>query len=60
MVQIKKLMFMRTITNLDEDATCKRILFTSAQRYISNLERSQINEANSPIYDILNTAKKVG
>ena len=60
MIQVKKLMFLRTITNLEEDAICKKVLITSAQRYTANFERSQINEANSPIYDMLNTAKKVG
>ena len=59
-VQIKKLMFLRTITILDEDAVCRSILTIRAQHYVNDRDRSRINESNSPIFDILNIANDVG
>ena len=60
MIQIKKLMFLKTITNLDENATVKNVLTVREMSYMNNIEAGRKNEFNSPIYNILNTASSVG
>ena len=60
MVQIKKLMFLRTITTLNDDAICRKVLYVRAQAYAENVEMCKRNENNSPIFEILNVAHSVG
>ena len=59
MIQVKKLMFLRTIMNLDENAICKRVLLAKTQSYIADRDAGRRNASNSPIYDILNVAHSV-
>ena len=60
MVQIKKLLFVRTMTILDDNAICKRVLKARTQVYIGDIAKGRSNVTDSPVYDILNTAEKVG
>ena len=60
LIQVRKLMFVRTITILDDDTICKRILKTRAQKYRDELIACEINANDSPISDILKVAREVG
>ena len=59
-IQIKKLMFLRTILVMEDDDTCKRILRDRAQFFADNLESSRQNVHSSPIFDILDVSIRVG
>ena len=52
-IQIKKLMFLRTILVMEDDDICKRILFNRAKVFADNLEMSRQNAHYSPIFDIV-------
>ena len=60
LIQVKKLMFLRTILVLDDEDTCKRILAARANAFSENINLGRLNEFSSPIYDILNTSILVG
>ena len=56
LIQIKKLIFLRTILVSEDDDICKRILIARATEFSANMALGRINEFSSPIYDILNTS----
>ena len=60
LVQVKKLLFLRSITTMDEYDTCRKVLLTRARMYWENVNKGKQNESNSPIFDILNIADEVG
>ena len=53
-------MFLRTLTSLDDNAICKKILIERTHRYLEDVGRNKLNASNSPIFEILNVAKDVG
>ena len=59
-IQGKKLMFLRTITELDDDAICKVILKGRSLEFSQNRELGKLNQYDSPVYDILNTSAEIG
>ena len=59
-IYIKKLLFFRTVTCLDDDAIAKRIVCVRANSFIQERDKSRRNENSSPIYDLLNVAEKAG
>ena len=60
MIQVKKLLFVRTMTILDDSAVCKKLLVTRTQNFIDDMEKGRINEYNCPIFEILKAAEDVG
>ena len=58
-IQVKKLLFLRTILIADENDTCKRILCTRAVDFANNIGKGRANEHASPIFDLLNTSIEV-
>ena len=58
-IQVKKLLFLRTIMVLNDDDRCKRILVNRANELCENLNVKKRNEFSSPIFDILNTSIQV-
>ena len=60
MIQVKKLLFVRTMTILDDSAVCKKILVSRTHNCIVDMEKGRINEHNSPIFEILKAAEDVG
>ena len=59
-IQVKKLLFLRTITVMDENSVCKRILQARANEYGMNMVKSRINENSSPVFDLLNNCADAG
>ena len=59
-IQVKKLLFLRTMSILDESAICKKILTVGTQKYIDDVAKCKINAYNSPIFDMLKVAESVG
>ena len=59
-VQVKKLMFLRTILVMEDDDICKRILVTRARVFADNIEAARLNINCSPIFDILSVSIQVG
>ena len=53
-IQGKKLMFLRTILVLENDAICKRILKERSLEFFQNIPRARMNENDSPVFEILN------
>ena len=60
LIQAKKLMFLRTITTLDDDAECKKILVETSNRYLEDVGKCSQNVTNSPIFEMFNVTKEVG
>ena len=58
-VQVKKLLFLRTIMVMDDDDRCKMIMMSRANEFCENLEVKKRNEYGSPIFDILSTSIQV-
>ena len=56
-VKVKKLLFLRTIMVMTDDAICKQMLVHRTREYQIDVPKSNINEYNSPVFDILNTCK---
>ena len=42
-IQVKKLLFVRTMTILDDNAVRKKLLVTRTQNFIDNMEKGRIN-----------------
>ena len=59
-IQGKKLVFLRTMLVLEDDAICKRVLIERANEYALDVNKSKANEYDSPIFEILNTSWDVG
>ena len=55
-IQVKKLLFLRTILIADDPDISKQILYNRAIEFSDNLELGGLNEFSSPIFDILNTS----
>ena len=53
-VQGKNLMFIRTILELKEDATCRRLLVDRSLKFSQDIQRARGNENDSPIFSLLN------
>ena len=60
MIQVKELLFQRTILVMDDDDIFKRILVTRSNEFNENIAMNRRNELRSPIFDILNTSILVG
>ena len=58
-IQVKKLMFLRTILVMEDNDICKRILVHRAEEFCNNIEIGRRNEFCSPIFDILSTSIQV-
>ena len=59
-IQVKKLLFLRTMMAMYDDATCKQILISRSNEYQNDPVRCFRNEHNSPVYEILNICKEFG
>ena len=59
-VYIKKLLFLRSICVMDDEATCKKILISRTNNFIEDCHRSKINVCDSPIYEMFNVAERLG
>ena len=59
LIQVKKLMFLRTILVMGDEDICKRILVNRAEEFCDNRNTCMRNEFASPIFDILNTCLQV-
>ena len=59
-IQVKKLLFVRTMTILDDNVVCKKILIIGTNKFINDVEKSRMNANNSPVFDILKVAESVG
>ena len=59
-IQVKKLMFFRTVVIMDDDDVCKRICTTRSRDFVNNLDVGRRNECGSPIFDLLNVSILVG
>ena len=59
-IQVKKLLFFRTITVMDDNSICKRILRNRANEYNNDRNKGRINECDGPIFGILNNSAEVG
>ena len=58
-IQVKKLMFFRTIIIMEDNDIYKRILVARVNQFCDNIETNMRNEMCSPIYDIMSTSIKV-
>ena len=56
MIQVKKLMFPRTILIMEDDDVCKHILIARARECSANLDTCRRNDFSSPIFDILDVS----
>ena len=59
-IQIKKLLFMRTIAVMDDDDPIKRVLVARTHEFTQDLEKNRRNENDSPIFDLLDTSIRTG
>ena len=59
-IKVKKLLFLRSILIMTDDAICKRILGHQSSLYSLDPVRFARNESDSPIYDILNVCDEFG
>ena len=59
-IQGKKLLFLRTILSLEDDAICKRILRDRSLEFSQNRNLARINEFDSPVFEILNVCVEMG
>ena len=59
-IKVKKLLLLRTIMVMAEDAICKRILIHRAHEYGVNSVKCSRNECDSPIYETFNKCKEFG
>ena len=59
-IQVKKLLFLRTVTVMDDNSICKRILNARTVEFNLDRGKSRLNENDSPIFEILNTSIDVG
>ena len=58
-VYVKKLLFLRSICVMKDDATCKRILNNRTTAYNEDRVKARLNENNSPVFEIYNIAERV-
>ena len=58
-IQVKKLLFLRTILIAEENDICKRLLSTRTIDFANNLKAGRASENASPIFDLLNTSIQV-
>ena len=59
-IQIKKLLFIRSITNLDDDDICKRILKVRTNEFVKDIQKHRLNEHDSPVFDLLDVSIRTG
>ena len=59
-IQVKKLLFLRTILVMKDEDVCKRILIARTNDFADNFNLARQNEFCSPIFDILNVSIQVG
>ena len=58
-VYVKKLLFFRSICQMEDIATCKKVLTVQANKYNTNRAHCMINECNSPMWEIFNVAQRL-
>ena len=59
-IQVKKLLFLRTITIMKDECIYKKILQAGATQYNLNRNKGRLNENDSPVFELLNTSLEVG
>ena len=59
-IQVKKMLFIRSITILDDDDICKRLLMSRTNDFTEDMCKHRRNENDSPIFDLLDTSIKLG
>ena len=59
-IQGKKMMFIKTILALEDDAICKRILKERLLEFSQNRNKAKLNEHDSPIFEIFNVCVDLG
>ena len=52
MIQVKKLLFVRTMTVLEDNTICKKILVSRTHEFLDNVEKARANIDNSPVFEI--------
>ena len=58
--KVKKLLFLRTILVMHDDAVCKQVLLARTASYFNNLEMGKRNAHSSPVFELLNTCADFG
>ena len=59
-INVKKMLFLRTIITMPDDAICKRVLVHKATEYRNDPLRGTRNTYNSPINELLNVSREFG
>ena len=59
-IQIKKLLFVRTILVMKDDELPKQIFCERAKVYFLNPQMSYMNKCNSAVFDLLNVSNTFG
>ena len=59
-IKVKKLLFLRTILVMHDDAICKQVLLARTASYFNNLEMGKRNAHSSPVFELLNTCADFG
>ena len=59
-INVKKMLFLRTIITMPDDAICKRVLVHKATEYRNDPLRGTRNAYNSPINELLNVSREFG
>ena len=52
-IYVRKLLFLRTITVMDDDVVYKKLLLSRARQFDSDITKYEINSSCSPIFEIL-------
>ena len=55
-IYVKKLLFIKTIANMDDDFVYKKVFKARTLKFDRNIEIGMINQYNSPVFDILKVA----
>ena len=59
-INVKKMLFLRTIITMPDNAICKRLLTHKATKYREDPMKATRNSFNSPIDELLNVSKEFG
>ena len=51
-------MFLRTILVMDDGSVCKKLIYQRAQDCLEDTYRSNLNENDSPVFDLLNVSRR--
>ena len=59
-IQIKKMLFIRSITVMDQGDVCRQILVARTNEFIQNMQKHRLNEFDSQIFDLLDVSIRLG